>query len=145
MKLDYTEMTRMKNFQTRRCIWSSRFSRIMPGQTWRENGHKVCPLTKYHIVCDTGHKGALCPVSPAGEWTHFAKGIHLLSHTQTINLPEVNLMGLGDSDVARRRAKCLEAAMMRFIRGNEPLQPQTRGVEAVVRNVKHTRLYFVRF
>ena len=41
--------------------------------------------------------------------------------------PQVNLLGLGESGEATRRAKCLEAAMMRFVLGNEPSQPQTRG------------------
>eukprot|EP01046_Picozoa_sp_COSAG06_P090563 COSAG06_NODE_36881_length_441_cov_5.327485_1_plen_64_part_10 len=30
--------------------------------------HVVCPLTKYHIVCDTGHKGphttSIAPMQP---------------------------------------------------------------------------------
>ena len=37
--------------------------------------------------------------------------------------PQVNLLGLGESGEATRRAKCLEAAMMRFVLGNEPSQP----------------------
>ena len=41
--------------------------------------------------------------------------------------PQVNLLGLGDSGEATRRVKCLEAAMMRFVLGNEPSQPQPRG------------------
>ena len=41
--------------------------------------------------------------------------------------PQVNLLGIGDSGEATRRAKCLEAAMMRFVLGNEPSQPQPRG------------------
>ena len=40
---------------------------------------------------------------------------------------QVNLLGLGDSGGATRRAKCLEAAMMRFVLGNEQSQPQPRG------------------
>ena len=46
---------------------------------------------------------------------------------QRVFSPVVNLAGLGDNDVVRRRAKCLEAAMMRFVLGNEPSQPQPRG------------------
>eukprot|EP01044_Picomonas_judraskeda_P009650 COSAG03_NODE_1187_length_4618_cov_6.759239_1_plen_166_part_00 len=41
--------------------------------------------------------------------------------------PQVNLLGLGESGEATRRAKCLEAAMMRFVLGNEPSQSQPRG------------------
>ena len=41
--------------------------------------------------------------------------------------PQVNLLGLGESGEATRRAKCLEAAMIRFVLGNEPSQPQPRG------------------
>ena len=41
--------------------------------------------------------------------------------------PPVNLLGLGESGEATRRAKCLEAAMLRFVLGNEPSQPQPRG------------------
>ena len=40
---------------------------------------------------------------------------------------QVNLLGLGESGDATRRVKCLEAAMMRFVLGNEPSQPQSRG------------------
>ena len=38
--------------------------------------------------------------------------------TARIQNPQVNLIGLGDSGEATRRAKCLEAAMMRFVLGN---------------------------
>ena len=41
--------------------------------------------------------------------------------------PQVNLLGIGDSGEATRRAKCLEAAMIRFVLGNEPSQSQPRG------------------
>ena len=41
--------------------------------------------------------------------------------------PPVNLLGLGESGEATRRAKCLEAAMIRFVLGNEPSKPQPRG------------------
>ena len=47
--------------------------------------------------------------------------------TARLQTPQVNLLGLGDSREATRRAKCLEAAMMRFVLGNEPSQPQPRG------------------
>ena len=47
--------------------------------------------------------------------------------TGRLQKPLVNLLGLGDSREATRRAKCLEAAMMRFVLGNEPSQPQPRG------------------
>eukprot|EP01043_Picozoa_sp_COSAG02_P043883 COSAG02_NODE_3861_length_6130_cov_16.333112_5_plen_145_part_00 len=47
--------------------------------------------------------------------------------TARLKHPQVNLLGLGESGEATRRAKCLEAAMMRFVLGNEPSQPQSRG------------------
>ena len=48
--------------------------------------------------------------------------------TARLQAPQVNLLGLGDSLEATRRAKCLEAAMMmRFVLGNEQSQPQPRG------------------
>ena len=34
---------------------------------------------------------------------------------QRANAPIINLAGLGDNDVVRRRAKCLEAALIRFV------------------------------
>eukprot|EP01043_Picozoa_sp_COSAG02_P111327 COSAG02_NODE_47485_length_340_cov_3.365145_1_plen_63_part_10 len=34
---------------------------------------------------------------------------------QRANAPAINLAGLGGNDMARRRAKCLEAALMRFV------------------------------
>ena len=42
---------------------------------------------------------------------------------------QVNLFGLGDSGEATRRAKCLEAAMLRFVLGNEPSKVQLGGCE----------------
>jgi hypothetical protein len=47
--------------------------------------------------------------------------------TARLQNAQVNLLGLGDSGGAMRRAKCLEAAMLRFVLGNEPSQPQPRG------------------
>jgi len=47
--------------------------------------------------------------------------------TARLKHPQVNLLGLGESGEATRRAKCLEAAMLRFVLGNEPSQPQPRG------------------
>ena len=47
--------------------------------------------------------------------------------TARLQNPQVNLLGIGDSGGATRRAKCLEAAMMRFVLGNETSQPQPRG------------------
>ena len=47
--------------------------------------------------------------------------------TARLKHPHVNLLGLGESGEATRRAKCLEAAMLRFVLGNEPSQPQPRG------------------
>jgi hypothetical protein len=47
--------------------------------------------------------------------------------TARLQNAQVNLRGLGDSGEATRRAKCLEAAMLRFVLDNEPSQPQPRG------------------
>ena len=47
--------------------------------------------------------------------------------TARLKHPQVNLLGLGESGEATRRAKCLEAAMMRFVLGNETSKPQPRG------------------
>ena len=61
---------------------------------------------------------------------------------QRATSPIVNLARLGDNDVVRRRAKCLEAAMMRFVSNDIPtMLPQRRGTKrkvghgAVVRDV----------
>ena len=49
---------------------------------------------------------------------------------QRANAPAINLAGLGDNDVVRRRAKCLEAAMMRFVSKDIPtMLPQRRGTK----------------
>ena len=47
--------------------------------------------------------------------------------TARLQTPQVNLLELGDSGEATRHAKCLEAAMIRFVLGNETSQPQPRG------------------
>jgi hypothetical protein len=61
---------------------------------------------------------------------------------QRANAPTINLAGLGGNDVVRRRAKCLEAALMRFVSKDIPtMLPQRRGTKrkvghgAVVRDV----------
>ena len=52
---------------------------------------------------------------------------------QRANAPAINLAGLGDNDVVRRRAKCLEAAMMRFVSKDIPtMLPQRRGTKRKV-------------
>ena len=52
---------------------------------------------------------------------------------QRANAPTINLAGLGDNDVVRRRAKCLEAAMMRFVSKDIPtMLPQRRGTKRKV-------------
>ena len=49
---------------------------------------------------------------------------------QRANAPTINLAGLGDNDVVRRRAKCLEAALMRFVSKDMPaMLPQRRGTK----------------
>ena len=64
---------------------------------------------------------------------------------QRANAPIFNLAGLGANDVVRRRAKCLDAALLRFV-SNVPkdiptMLPQRRGTKrkvghgAVVRDV----------
>ena len=55
---------------------------------------------------------------------------------QRANAPAINLAGLGDNDVARRRAKCLEAAMMRFVFKDivPTMLPQRRGTKRKMGN-----------
>ena len=49
---------------------------------------------------------------------------------QRANAPAINLTGLGGNDMARRRAKCLEAALMRFVSKDMPaMLPQRRGTK----------------
>ena len=49
---------------------------------------------------------------------------------QRATSPTVNLAGLGGNDVARRRAKCLDAALMRFVPNDAPtMLPQRRGTK----------------
>ena len=49
---------------------------------------------------------------------------------QRANAPAINLAGLGGNDMARRRAKCLEAALMRFVSKDMPaMLPQRRGTK----------------
>ena len=49
---------------------------------------------------------------------------------QRATSPTVNLAGLGGNDVVRRRAKCLEAALMRFVSKDMPaMLPQRRGTK----------------
>ena len=49
---------------------------------------------------------------------------------QRANAPAINLAGLGGNDMARRRAKCLEAALMRFVSKDAPtMLPQRRGTK----------------
>jgi len=52
---------------------------------------------------------------------------------QRANTPIINLAGLGANDVVRRRAKCLDAALLRFV-SNVPkdiptMLPQRRGLK----------------
>ena len=43
---------------------------------------------------------------------------------------KVNLAGLGGNDVVRRRTKCLEAALIRFVSKDTPaMLPQRRGTK----------------
>ena len=49
---------------------------------------------------------------------------------QRVFSPAVNLAGLGGNDVVRRRAKCLEAALMRFVTCDATMAlPQRRGTK----------------
>ena len=51
---------------------------------------------------------------------------------QRATSPTVNLAGLGGNDVVRRRAKCLEAALMRFVSNDMPAmlpQSERRGTK----------------
>ena len=49
---------------------------------------------------------------------------------QRVFSPATNLAGLGDNDVVRRRAKCLEAAIIRFVSKDMPaMLPQRRGTK----------------
>ena len=49
---------------------------------------------------------------------------------QRANAPAINLAGLVDNDVVRRRTKCLEAAMMRFVsKDMATMLPQRRGTK----------------
>ena len=49
---------------------------------------------------------------------------------QRVFSPAVNLAGLGGNDVVRRRAKCLEAAIIRFVSKDMPaMLPQRRGTK----------------
>ena len=49
---------------------------------------------------------------------------------QRVFSPAVNLAGLGGNDVVRRRAKCLEAALMRFVtRDTTMALPRGRGTK----------------
>ena len=49
---------------------------------------------------------------------------------QRVFSPAVNLAGLGDNDVVRRRAKCLEAALMRFVTRDTTIAlPRGRGTK----------------
>ena len=49
---------------------------------------------------------------------------------QRVNAPTINLAGLGGNDVVHRRAKCLEAALMRFVSKDIPtMLPQRRGTK----------------
>ena len=49
---------------------------------------------------------------------------------QRVFSPAVNLAGLGGNDVARRRAKCLEAALIRFVtRDTSMALPRGRGTK----------------
>ena len=49
---------------------------------------------------------------------------------QRANAPTINLAGLGGNDVVRRRAKCLEAALMRFVsKDMATMLPQRRGTK----------------
>ena len=49
---------------------------------------------------------------------------------QRANAPPINLAGLEDNDAVRRRAKCLEAAMIRFVSKDMPaMLPQRRGLK----------------
>ena len=61
---------------------------------------------------------------------------------QRANTPTINLAGLGGNEVVRRRAKCLEAALTRFVSNDIPtMLPLRRGTKrkvghgAVVRDV----------
>ena len=52
---------------------------------------------------------------------------------QRANAPTINLAGLGDNDVVRRRAKCLESALMRFVSKDIPtILPQRRATKRKV-------------
>ena len=52
---------------------------------------------------------------------------------QRANAPATNLVGLGGNDMACRRAKCLDAAMMRFVSKDIPtMLPQRRGTKRKV-------------
>ena len=49
---------------------------------------------------------------------------------QRANAPAINLAGLGGNDMARRRAKCLEAALTRFVtRDTSMALPRGRGTK----------------
>ena len=49
---------------------------------------------------------------------------------QRANAPTINLAGLGGNEVVRRRAKCLEAALIRFVSKDTPaMLPQRRGTK----------------
>ena len=49
---------------------------------------------------------------------------------QRANTPTINLAGLGDNDVVRRRAKCLEATLMRFVTCDATMAlPRGRGTK----------------
>ena len=52
---------------------------------------------------------------------------------QRANTPTINLAGLGGNEVVRRRAKCLEAALTRFVSNDIPtMLPQRRGTKRKV-------------
>ena len=49
---------------------------------------------------------------------------------QRANAPTINLAGLGGNDAVRRRAKCLEAALMRFVTCDATMAlPRGRGTK----------------
>ena len=49
---------------------------------------------------------------------------------QRANTPTINLAGLGDNDVVRRRAKCPEAALTRFVTRDASMAlPRGRGTK----------------
>ena len=71
---------------------------------------------------------ALCHMATTTAEQRRARCAHAAQQRATS--PTVNLAGLGGNDVVRRRTKCLEAALMRFVsKDMHAMLPQRRGTK----------------